>query len=364
LAMKTRTQSSVEVEFLEAVRSLKFHDEGLREYVLRHPTAYVRAGKAVQGRIVFARFTPPGWRQHIYSVDPLVGASSLVQLTKDSMFFDSTPAFSRDYKQILFTRQAAGGNGRGALWLANADGTTDATTPRQLTFPPAEFFDGDWEPAWSPKDKIAFQRDGQIWICDSTGKNERPLIDYNAKANQFAGDYSPSWKQKPLNAKDMTQTVAFARIQGATSGIYTVDVTDSPTGNPEVAAVTFAGMYGFDGWPAYCPTDSTKIAFSRQDPDDHYVSKIFLYESTPAGGKIHPITAAGAKTGYDDQAPCWRPDGTLIAFQRTVGSSLHVFTSSPDDAAGGAGDVSVRTEDTKKEAEKPTFVDFHPNWSY
>jgi Tol biopolymer transport system component len=78
---------------------------------------------------------------------------------------------------------------------------------------------------------------------------------------------------------------------------------------------------GNDAWPSWSP-DGQKIVFARQTPEnDSYVWRIFAMN--PNGSGQHPLTPVtpGTDPNRGDNMPRFSPDGTKIAFIKTIPNS-------------------------------------------
>jgi len=195
---------------------------------------------------------------------------------------DREPSWSRDNKQIAFTRERLDNVSKTVhpdVNVMNADGSNG----RWLTPAPVSYY--RYHPAWSP--------DGSRIIV--SGGNYLEAIDVATGAAQF------------LNA-------------GA-GGVLGQGATFSPTGDKillawarEVFTVNLDGTGktvletgpagSLSELPAYSPTGN-KVAFVSNRAGDREI-----YAMNADGGGLTQLT----KSGGDDSGPSWSPDGKRITF--------------------------------------------------
>jgi dipeptidyl aminopeptidase/acylaminoacyl peptidase len=151
--------------------------------------------------------------------------------------------------------------------------------------------------------KIAFVRNGRIWIKNADGTQLRLT----------RGNY-PAW------SADGTR-IAYMRYRRRTGNadIWTMDADGSNR-----VRVTSAPAY--ESNPSWSP-DGTKLVFQslgRRSWD------LYIVDSSPPHGT--PIRLAG--TLHDEQEPRWSPDGTRIAFQvywcSTTGCGMQIGVVNAD----------------------------------
>ncbi len=133
--------------------------------------------------------------------------------------------------------------------------------------------------------KIAYLRDGQLWVMDGDGSGHTQLT--------FGPDEvrSPSWK--PDGTK-----IAFMRYPEGeiysikTNGKFETNLTNDPAGDSD---------------PKWSP-DGTKILFRRDDGTGRYSIWVMNADGSDQTQLTFPT--------HSDELAAWSPDGSLIAFVR------------------------------------------------
>ncbi|HKV09793.1 MAG TPA: protein kinase [Thermoanaerobaculia bacterium] len=156
------------------------------------------------GELVYVKASSPGnrdlWHQR-------VGGSNPRNLTADSAFDDSQPAFSPDGQQIAFRSEREGGG----LFVMGATGES----VRRLT-------DTGYNPAWSPDGtKIAFATEGvedplerrtdsQLWTLSLTSGEKRLLVKGDAVQPSWSphGQRIAYWGLPPDSSERILWTVS------------------------------------------------------------------------------------------------------------------------------------------------------------
>lgn len=283
----------------------------------------------------------------------LVGVGLFAVLDRAARSEGGSPAFSARtgvgaaaISRMAFTQSSAGGQGHGALYLVNPDGsgkrrvveTAGHATPswspdgRRIVFqtksgPGLTVVNADGSgqqrltigthPAWSPDgQRIAFgraankqQSDWDIFVMNADGSEQRRLVRHGT---------DPRWSPDG-------RTIAFVRratLDGFNYDIYAVDGEGGP-------ARGLARSAAYENDPAWSP-DGRRIAFVRGND-------IWLMNADGSGPRR--LTSGAAR----DRAPSWSPDGRTIAFDRRVGSIYQISVMNADGsgqrrlALGGAG---------------------------
>ena len=233
--------------------------------------------------------------------------SGLVHLTM-ARAADLEPHWNADGTRVAFRRQATG---LGAIYTIAADGTDE----RQVSFPSTS---ADVAPRWSPDgSKIAFisRRDGdrEIYVANSDGSGETRLT------NSPGTDTWPRW------SPDGTRILfASFRTGGTLSDIYVMN----SDGTGVTRLTSGVGNEGVHDWSP----DGTKIVYAA--------SGIGVFVMAADGSSPTLIHADGTIW-----IPTWSPDGSLIAFTKTVGGQRDLFVINAD----GSGAVNVTNSTTNEQ---------------
>ena len=218
---------------------------------------------------------------------------------------DSNPYWSSDARTVAFQRETGGFNEVGVVaaghgptawvgpgvprgWrpsgtelLVESGGATfvEASGGRQLAY-----LSGT-SATWSPDGgRIAYLRDGSLYVSDSTAAHEQQLFGQTGRPS--ADSAGPVWS--PDGSEIVIATAEGLRIveaDGSGSRIVFGGTTDAVN-------------------PSWSP-DGKTIAFERGD-GPHWV--IWFVDSS--GQNAHAVTAAG----YDSRFPQWSPPGGRLAF--------------------------------------------------
>jgi TolB protein len=196
------------------------------------------------------------------------------------------------------------------LYVANPDGSglTNLTATPGID---------ELDPSWSADGRrLAFQRDGAIWIMDAGGGGQSRLTSGSAVGEIDSG---PAW------SPDGTE-VAFGRSDtSGNSGIWVVGVAGGAT--RQLTART--GDVGQDRFPSWSP-DGATIAFQRDTRG--LASRVALVGSD--GGAA---TVLNTGISSSNAHPSWSPNGSQIAFD--VNSGENVAIAHPDGALVQVGVV-------------------------
>lgn len=197
-------------------------------------------------------------------------------------------------------------------------------------------------PAWSPDgSRLAFARDGDVWISDADGTNRRPVA-------ISSDDLVLELVWSPDASRIMYSTIRWidACPESVISGTSSADGTTTWIANTEGGGqVRLSSGIG----TAWSP-DGTKVAVTRPDNpiDDCPPTDIHLID---VDGSEEPVVLAGESAREEDAV--WSPDGTRIAFTSTRSTR------------GGNSDIYVMDADGSNIARLTTDPGSHrhPAWS-
>jgi Tol biopolymer transport system component len=235
--------------------------------------------------------------------------------------------------RIAFVRGVSGTDGLSEIWSVRSDGSDASrlTTGHR-----------DAAPAYSPRGgRIAFMRDGDIWVMGALGGYPRRLV----RAPRFLSLNSPTFSPggSRIAFGDSVRLVSVRASDGRRRRV----LYESPHGDVFGASWSRAGLIAFseiDDCSAVCgarivglrarrplrwrvvvpgSTEFTPVA-PDWAPDGHRL--VYARQSERGGSRIalkrlghRPRRFTG---GPSDYSPAWSPDGRLIAFVRRSGESV------------------------------------------
>jgi Tol biopolymer transport system component len=246
----------------------------------------------------------------IYSMSPDGGNQT--RLTNDPAN-DTVPTWSPNGTKLAFTSNRNGNVQQ--IFVMSADGTN----PQQISSPNLSAGSISWSPDGT---RLAFNAVAaqstvsDIFVINVDGTN---LIKLTKASSQFDSNFAPAWS--PDGA-----SIAFVKRSFLSSSIFIMN----PDGSSQ-ARVTEGDR------PSWSP-DGSAIVFSRilydLDPPIFVVDDIFAINLS-SGLEWRLTTTPQTKPQPSNFSPVWSPDGTKIAFVRTLDNSVgnvssDIYVMDPD----------------------------------
>jgi Tol biopolymer transport system component len=277
------------------------------------------------GRLAYWDFV--GEPPQIFTIDP--DGTNRARLTDTTNAINEDPAWSEDGARIAFARFFVS-SGASSLRLMDADGSNVSVVLTVDDLPSGFVFIS--EPAWAPDGTMlsfcAFRNTSFENKVFTVGTNGTGLTKLSGPDDD---ECSPAWS--PDGAK-----IAVEGIDADLRGDIVLLAADGSTRVPIVTA-------GDTRDPNWDPTGA-QLAFTRR-----INKRTDVYTTNADGSGLMQVTDTAKRWEF---APAWAPDGSRIAFSRTVGAdSLTIqdlWTIAPD------GTDPDRVTDT------PGMDELAPDW--
>lgn len=237
--------------------------------------------------------------------------------------------------KIVFRRYFNKAHNRGALFVANPDGTGI----RQITRPPKRRLDN--EPDWSPDGRrIVFQRENRIglgppglYVVDADGSNLRQLTRGTTGSGKGGNcDADAAWSPDGRRIAFTRESGALVNVPGIGQrieriGIYVMNADGTNVRQlTEVDTPTQAEDFG----PQWSP-DGTRIVFQRKNTRALPQGATAIYVVNADGTGERRLTPWALRAG---DHPDWAPDGKRILFSSNFDGppnvSANIYTVRPD----------------------------------
>jgi len=248
-------------------------------------------------------------RLQIFTILP--DGTSQKQLTFEGD--NGRPEWSPDGTKIVF---ASIRDGKPLVGVMAADGSSQ----KMLTTGKA--------PCWSRDGRrIAFARDGQIWVMDADGSNIRQIT--NSDTVKSGPSWSPDDKQlifiltrNPGSQTDPQPQIGIMNSDGTNERILTTQQRSNLCRQPD-GSETFLATAHDTNAPAWSPVDN-RIAF-WSGIERHY-GEVWIMNADGSG--TTQVTKECTRRNNDD--PSWSPDGKKILFSTGRSGRNELWIINPD----------------------------------
>ncbi len=152
--------------------------------------------------------------------------------------------------------------------------------------------------------------DSEIYMMDGDEPESSATNSAVQLTNNTARDTNPTWSPDGKKIAFMSN-----RGLGGNEDIYVMNAVDTngdSNGDNQIRLTKHAAR---DRQPAWSP-NGTRIAFESYRVDE-FNAEIFVMKPTPEGRRNRPVNLT--KNSADDIESSWSPDGTRIAFARAQG---------------------------------------------
>jgi TolB protein len=193
--------------------------------------------------------------------------------------------------------------------------------------------------------RIAYVRDGRIWVCDSDGENARPVADAGLSPAWHPGGRSLAYQVfgdagSRIVVKDLSSG-AQRTVRGTVGGLNM-----SPAVSPDGRSIVYAhgesngtdlmmvpwddgsprrvtvGRGSDNVSPAFSP-DGRRIAFTSGRTGH---PEVYIADADGTNAELLTAYAFGEQNYRSN--PAWSPDGRLIAYQSLTGGQFQITTIS------------------------------------